>query len=76
MSVIPSEYSTEFRALQKTNSFDLEQYIHSFIDKSVVIEDNGRKTLERGKFDICQERLREMQEFLKRKIAEEEERLK
>lgn len=76
MSELPSEYSAEFRALQKTNCFDLEQYIHSLIDKSAVIEENGRKTLKRSDFDTAQERLRAMQEFLKKKIAEEEEKLK
>lgn len=76
MSAIPSEYSADFRALQKYEAFDLEQYIRSFIDKSAVIEENGRKTLGKIDFDICQKQLREMQEFLKKKIAEEEEKLK
>lgn len=76
MREIPPEYSTEFRGLQKTNCFDLEQYIHSLIDKSAVIEENGRKTLKRGDFDTALEHLRAMQEFLKKKIAEEEEKLK
>lgn len=76
MSAIPSEYSAEFRALQKFEDFDLERYIRSFIDKSAVIEENGRKTLRKTDFDICQKQLREMQEFLKEKIAEEEEKLK
>ena len=76
MNAIPSEYSVEFRALQKRSSFDLEKYIHSLIDKSAVIEENGRKTLERINFDTCQERLLEMQECLKNKIDKEEGRLK
>ena len=76
MSAIPSEYSAEFRDLQKFEAFDLEQYIRSFIDRSAVIEENGRKTLGKTDFDVCQNQLREMQEYLKKKIAEEEEKLK
>lgn len=76
MNAIPSEYSTEFRLLQKNGDFELEQYIYSFIDKTVIIQVNGRTTLDRTSFDTCQERLREMQEFLKKKIVEEENNLK
>ncbi len=76
MDAIPSAYSAEFRALQRTEGFDLEQYINSFIDKTVLITEDGVFTLDRSVFDTCQVRLREMQEFLKLKIAEEEEKLK
>ena len=76
MSAIPTEYSNEFQKLQKDGTFILEQYINSFIDGSAIVEENERKTLQRASFDKCQERLRAMQMFLKRKIAEEEEKLK
>ena len=76
MSAIPTEYSAEFQKLQKAGVFTLEQYINSYIDGTAITEVNGRKTLQRSSFDICQERLREMQIFLKQKIAEEEEKLK
>lgn len=76
MSAIPTEYSEEFQNLQKTDDFILEQYISSFIDGSAIVEENERKTLQRTSFDICQERLRAMQTFLKKKIAEEEGKLK
>lgn len=76
MSAIPADYSEKLRELQKTGTFNLSQYINSLIDGTAVVEENGRKMLNRTSFDICQERLREMQEFLKKKIAEEEEKLK
>ncbi len=76
MSSIPSSYSGDFRVIQKTESFDLSQYINSLIDGTAIKEDNDRKTLGRDSFDACQECLREMQEFLKKKIADEEEKLK
>lgn len=76
MSSIPSSYSGDFRVIQKTESFDLSQYINSLIDGTAIKDDNDRKTLGRDSFDACQECLREMQEFLKKKIADEEEKLK
>ena len=76
MSAIPTEYSIDFQQLQKTDTFTLEQYINSYIDGTAIIEENGRKTLQRASFDTCQERLRAMQAFLKQKISEEEEKLK
>lgn len=76
MSSIPSSYSGDFRAIQKIESFDLSQYINSLIDGTAIKNDSDRKTLDRGSFDACQECLREMQEFLKKRIAEEEEKLK
>lgn len=76
MREIPSEYSAEFRELQRVDCFDLEQYVYSLIGKSALIEENGEKLLDRSEFDLCQERLRVMQEFLKKKIVEEEEKLK
>ena len=76
MSAIPTEYSTEFQELQKDDKFILEKYICSFIDGTAIVEEKGRKTLQRTSFDTCQERLRAMQTFLKQTIAEEEEKLK
>lgn len=76
MSSPPSDYSNEFRNMQKTTTFDLSQYIDSFIDRTAIVVKNERKTLQKASFDTCQERLREMQAFLKKKIAEEEEKLK
>ena len=76
MSAIPTDYSVDFQKLQKADSFTLEQYINSYIDGTAIIEENGRKTLQRSSFDTCQERLREMRAFLKQKIAEEEDKLK
>lgn len=76
MSSIPSCYSGDFRAKQKTESFDLSHYINSLIDGTAINENNGRKTLDRVSFDACQQCLREMQEFLKKIISEEEENLK
>lgn len=76
MSAIPTDYSTEFQELQKDDKFILEKYIHSFIDGTAIVEENGRKMLQRVSFDTCQERLRAMQTFLKQKITDEEEKLK
>ena len=76
MRAIPTDYSDEFCALQKTNTCDVEQYISSLIDGTAIIEVDGRKMLGRDSFDQCQERLRAMQEYLKKKISEEEEKLK
>lgn len=76
MKAIPSDYSFEFRTLQKTNTCDVEQYISSLIDGTAIVEINGGKTLMRESFDKCQEQLRAMQEYLKKKISEEEEKLK
>jgi len=76
MKTIPTDYSDEFRALQKTNTCDVEQYISSLIDGTAIIESDERKMLGRDSFDKCQERLRAMQEYLKKKISEEEEKLK
>lgn len=76
MGAIPSTFSSEFRRLQKTKGFILSGYINSFIDGSALVEENGRKTLNRKSFDACQECLRSMQEFLKRKIEDEAEKLK
>ena len=69
-------HSYEFRTPQKTNTCDVEQYISSLIDGTAIVEINGRKTLRRESFDKCQEQLRAMQEYLKNKISEEEEKLK
>ena len=76
METIPSEYSNEFRNLQKTTTFELSKYINSLIDGTAIVEESGSTTLKRSAFDTCQERLREMQEYLKKKIVEEEEKLK
>ena len=76
MSSIPPDYSQKFVELQKSESFDLSKYINSLIDGTAIVEENGRKTLARPSFDTCQECLRKMQEFLKEKISEEEEKLK
>ena len=76
MKAIPSDYSCEFRALQKTSTCDVEQYISSLIDGTAIVEIGGRKMLRRESYDKCQEQLRAMQEYLKKKISEEEEELK
>lgn len=76
MSAIPSEYSEDFRTLQKAKSFDLSKFISSLIDGTAIVEENGKKMLNRTSYDACQEKLREMQEFLKKRIALEEEKLK
>jgi hypothetical protein len=76
MKAIPTGYFNEFCALQKTNTSDVEQYINSLIDGTAIIESEGRKMLGRDSFDKCQEQLRAMQEFLKKKISDEEEKLK
>lgn len=76
MKAIPSDYSAEFRKLQKTNTCNVERYISSLIDGTAIVEIGGRKMLRRESFDKCQEQLRTMQEYLKKKISEEEEKLK
>ena len=76
MKAIPADYSDEFHTLQKTDTCDVEQYISSLIDGTAIIEAGGRKMLDRESFDKCQERLRAMQEYLKKKLLEEEEKLK
>lgn len=75
MSTIPAEQSAEFRQLQRSYNFELSNYINSLIDGTAIIIDNDRQTLRRVPFDTCQERLRAMQEFLKKKISEEEGKL-
>ena len=76
MKAIPSDYSNEFRALQKENTCDVEKYISSLIDGTAIVEIDRRKMLRRESFDKCQEQLRAMQEYLKQKISKEEEKLK
>lgn len=76
MDAIPSDYSMAFRKLQKKNGFDLTHYINAMIEGRILIYINNRTTLDLHSFALCQERLREMQEFLKKKMAEEKDKLK
>lgn len=76
MDVVSADYSNEFRELQKNYSFDLPKYINSMMDGTVLKQDNDRLILDRLGFDQCQEQLRMMQQFLKKKVSEAEEKLK
>lgn len=70
---IPMTYSKELFQLENYASFNLQDYINSYVSGTALQEDN---TLDSMHFVMCQEQLKRMQEFLKQKIAETEEQLK
>lgn len=71
-SNIPAEYSGKLRQLKNKDDFDLQKYINSYISGDAV-KDNG---IDSEEFNVCQARLLEMQDYLKKVALETEEKLK
>lgn len=71
-SCIPSEYLNEFSSLENFGSFNLQEYINGYIS-GTALKDNE---LESDNYNICQAQLKKMQDFLKHKISETEEKIK
>ncbi len=71
-SNIPTEYSDAIRQLQNKDGFNLRAYINSYISGEVV-QNNG---IDSDDFNICQARLLEIQDYLKKAALETEEKLK
>lgn len=71
-SSLPSEYSQEFGNLQDDINFNLQRYINSYISGEAMTE-NGIDSTE---YNLCQIRLVAMQDYLKKKVSETEEKLK
>ena len=71
-SNIPAEYSDKIRQLQNKDGFNLRAYINSYISGEVV-QNNG---IDSDDFNICQARLLEIQDYLKKAALETEEKLK
>lgn len=69
---IPIEYSDDLKRLQNDGDFELQKYINSFISGEAVKEN----CIDFNDFNLCQERLKEMQEYLKRKSSDVGEKLK
>ena len=72
---LAGELATEYDNYVRILTFYKEK-LERKIYGSGIVEENAIKTLKRDDFDSCQERLWIMQDFLKRKIVEEEEKLK
>lgn len=62
-SNIPTEYSDAIRQLQNKDGFNLRAYINSYISGEVV-QNNG---IDSDDFNICQARLLEIQDYLKKR---------
>ena len=71
-SNIPAEYSDKIRQLQNKDGFNLQTYINSYISGDAV-KDNG---IDSEDFNVCQERILEIQDYLKKAAMETEEKLK
>ena len=71
-SSIPQEYSDEFKELENEASFQLQRYLNSYISGEAITE-SGISSLE---YNLCQTRLVDMQDFLKKKTSEIAEKLK
>lgn len=71
-SNIPPEYTKAIRNLQSKEEFDLQTYINSYISGEAIIEDS----IDSDKYNLCQKRLNEIQDYLKRITDEIEEKLK
>lgn len=69
---IPVEYSDDLKNLQNDGKFELQKYINSFISGEAVKEN----CIDGNDYYLCQERLKEMQEYLKRKSSDVGEELK
>lgn len=70
-SDIPPEYMDELQRLLKKDDFNLYTYINSYMSGEAVI-DNG---IDAEAYNLCQDRLMEMQNFLKKIASETEEKL-
>lgn len=71
-SNIPTEYSDAIRQLQNKDGFILQAYINSYISGDAV-QNNG---IDSDDFNVCQARLLEIQDYLKKAALETEEKLK
>ena len=71
-SNIPANYSDELRKLQNIDSFNLQNYINSLISGEAI----QGNIIDGNTYNICQERLAEMRDYLKRLVEETEEKLR
>lgn len=71
-SNMPTEYSNEFLQLQKKDGFDLPAYINSYISGNAI----KGKEIDLESYNICQNRLVEMQNYLKKVVTQTGEKLK
>ncbi len=71
-SNIPTEYTNAIRNLQCKEEFDLQTYINSYISGEAIKEN----TIDFNKYNLCQKRLDEIQDYLKKIADEVEEKLK
>lgn len=69
---IPVECSNDLKKLQNDGDFELQKYINSLINGEAVKENS----IDFNDYDLCQERLNEIQEYLKRKSSDIGEELK
>lgn len=67
-SNIPTEYSDAIRQLQNKDGFNLQAYI-----SGEAVQNNG---IDSDDFNVCQARLLEIQDYLKKAALETEEKLK
>lgn len=71
-SNIPTEYTNAIRNLQSKGGFDLQTYINSYISGEAIKENS----IDFDKYNLCQKRLDEIQDYLKKIADEIEEKLK
>ena len=69
---IPANLTNEFQQLQSKDGFDLQSYINGYISGEAIV-DNRLNSLD---YASCQKCLLGMQNYLKKKIDEFEEKLK
>ena len=71
-SNIPIEYIKEFNDIKSDRKFDLQKYISSLQSGKVIVDDS----INLSDYDLCHDRLEQLQEFIKTIIAETENELK
>lgn len=71
-SNMPTKYSNEFLQLQRKDDFDLRAYINSYINGKAI---KGQE-IDVERYNICQNRIVEMQNYIKMVVEKTEEKLK
>ena len=71
-SNIPIKYSDKLHELQNKDGFNIQIYINSYISGEAV-KDYG---IDSKDYNLCQARLLEMQDYLKKVVSETEEKMK
>lgn len=66
-SAIPSDFAAEFREFETKEGFDLLQYLNSYVSGEAIGSNNDIDSLQ---YKTCQERLMQIQDFLKTKKNE------